>query len=26
VGIVGANYRLSEGTAVPHVLVGVDQE
>jgi len=24
-GIVGANYRLSEGTAVPHVLVGIDQ-
>ncbi|WP_454118579.1 carbonic anhydrase [Microbacterium lacticum] len=24
VGIVGANYRLSEGTAVPHVAVGVD--
>ena len=23
-GIVGANYRLSEGTAVPHVMVGVD--
>lgn len=24
VGIVGANYRLSEGTAIPHVSVGVD--
>lgn len=24
VGIVGANYRLSEGTAVPHVSVGLD--
>lgn len=24
-GIVGANYRLNEGTAVPHVLVGVDE-
>ena len=23
VGIVGANYRLSEGTAVPHVAVGI---
>ena len=24
VGIVGANYRLSEGTAVPHVTVGIE--
>jgi carbonic anhydrase len=24
-GIVGANYRLSEGTAVPHVAVGLDR-
>ncbi|PZU49691.1 MAG: carbonic anhydrase [Microbacterium sp.] len=23
-GIVGANYRLSEGTAIPHVTVGID--
>ena len=23
-GIVGANYRLIEGTAVPHVTVGLD--
>ncbi|MFM9745577.1 hypothetical protein ACKI2C_49335, partial [Streptomyces brasiliscabiei] len=23
-GIVGANYRLGEGTAVPHVIVGFD--
>lgn len=24
-GIVGANYRLAEGTAVPHVAVGIDE-
>ncbi len=24
VGIVGANYRLGEGTAIPHVVVGLD--
>ena len=23
-GIVGANYRLGEGTAIPHVTVGID--
>ena len=25
-GIVGANYRLAEGTAVPAIMVGIDTE